>query len=468
MASFMYKTDKFTGIDQSQEDSFLPAGAATDARNMNTDDGNLSVATGFSKVTMAAVPGSDTIHRCTLFRHGNGNIFIAAAGDSIYGGVLSTWVCLHTYSTPLTEHNFGFLEAKIGTKDYLIIGNGETQLLKFDGQEITTFGSSELCSDRPVRYLAMYKNRLFSAGDKDYPNRLYWSKLPGDSRSIEDWGSGEESVNVNGGHTEIGVFDNDPIVALVPLSSQLLILKKNSIYRLYGDKPDRFTVEEIETVTENMAHTSIVHYGDVAFFLAKSGLYVFDGVGAHVTKDANKIKRIMKSADVSGTKAARVKDKLYFTITLSNAPAIIEYDLTRQTYMLRDGFSCDDIFAYDNSLYIVRYVCRFDDSDTYAGEPIHAYWNTPVTDLGEKSVIKQLCELYIRGDDERGDEFMLTTKTGGITRDYLIRLCGGEVTEVQLCDEGRAFGLVFCNVAGKGFSLLGGTELRLNMRGRCV
>ena len=470
MASFLYKTDKFYGIDQSQEDNCLSPGCATDARNMCTDDGNLSVATGFSRVTRSPLPTDDTIYRTVIFHHKDGNIYVAAVGNSLYIGYGNSWLCMHTYSTELSEHDFDFLEAKIGTEDYLLIGNGETGLLKYDGHEFSDFGSHELMSDRPVRYLAMYKNRLFAAGDRDFPNRLYWSKLPGDNRSIEDWSSDSASVNVSGGHTEIGMFDNDPIVAIKPLASQLLIFKKNSIYRLYGDKPSDFTVEKIDVVTEYAPHTAIVHYGDVAFYLTRSGMYVFDGVNAHLMKDADKIKRILSSADVSVSHGTRTREKLIFSAKICGDDALIEYDMRRQTYMIRSGFQVSDIFTHDNTVYVVcdRYVCRFDGSLTYAGAPIHALWDTPMTDLNQKTMIKQLCELYLRGDMKKTGQLLLTTRTGGISRNYNVRLIDNEVTEIPLCDEGRAFSLRYENMAGGSFSLLGGTELRLNLRGRCI
>ena len=470
MASYLHKTERFLGIDQSAEDNFLRQGSARDARNMNTDDGNLSVAGGFSRVTRTALPTNDEIYRATLFHHSDGNIYVCAVGNSIYIGYGNSWLCMYTYRSALTEHKFDFLETKIGSSDCLIIGNGETQLLKYDGHEFDTFGSEETCSDRPVRYLATYKNRLFAAGDADYPNRLYWSKLPGDGRTIEDWSSGEASVNVNGGHTEIGTFDSDPIVAIKALSSQLLIFKKNSLYRLYGDKPSDFTVERIDAITDCAPHSALVDYGDAAFYLTKSGLYVFDGVNAHLMKDSDKIKRLLAQADVSASTGARTRDKLVFTAKLGEDDILIEYDVKRQTYMVRDGFECSDIFAHDNAVYAVsdRYICRFDGSADYAGEPIHAYWETPLTDLNEKTVIKQLCELYLRGDTEKHGDLLLTTRAGGTERKYHVRLIDSEVTEVPLTDEGRAFSLRYENMSGGSFSLRGGTELRLNLRGRCV
>lgn len=470
MSSGRYKIDRFFGIDQSVEENFLSNGYTADACNMNTDDGNLSVAKGFVRIGKLPVPDEETIHRCTVFRHKDGDIYLAFAGNSIYLSYGTVWLKVYEYKTVLEQHDFAFLEAKIGNTDYMIIGNGETGLIKFDGNHFTDFGSSERNSDHPVRYLAMYKGRLFSAGDKNNPNRLYWSQLPGDDRSIEDWGEYPASVNVEGGHVQIGSFDNDPIVAITALSSQLLIFKKNSMYRLYGDKPSNFTVEEIESVIESTAHTSIIHYGDIAYFMTATGLYVFDGVSAHLTQDALCIRKIMDCADVSRARGARTREKLYYTVKIGEEDAVIEYNLKRQTYMLRKGFEVCDIFARDNRIYLMsdRYVCLFDEGDTYAGAPIAAHWQTPLTDLGEKSVIKTLHELYLRGDMQKNGTLHLETETGGVTREYSIRLIDDEVTEVPLRDEGRCFCLRFSNEAGKSFSLRGGIELSLFIRGRCI
>ena len=140
----------------------------------------------------------------------------------------------------------------------MIIATGERQLIKFDGDEAKPFGSAEGVSDKKAGYLAMYRSRLFAAGDPENPNRLYWSQLPGGERSIENWGSVEASPNVEGGHTEVGSMKSDPIVGLSALSNQLIIFKRDSIYRLLGDKPGNFIVEEVEGRTETAVYSAIV------------------------------------------------------------------------------------------------------------------------------------------------------------------------------------------------------------------
>ena len=464
-----YKISQFYGINQSVEESYLPNGYTSDAYNMNTDDGNLSVAGGFSHHVLRAIPCESNVERCTVFHHKNGDIYLAFSDGHIYVSFGTVWLDAYTYSQTKKSSDYGFLEAKIGTSDCLLIANGKSNIIKFDGSEFSDFGSEQKLSDKPVKYLAIYKNRLFCAGDENHPNRLYWSKLPGDNRSIEDWGADESSVNVEGGHTQVGQFDNDPIVAITALSSQLLIFKKNSIYRLYGDRPSNFTVEQIESVTEYTPHTSVVHYGDVAYFMTSSGMYVFDGVTAHATADSEHIKNVLKKADFSFSKGARTKEKLFFTAKMDDEDIIIEYNRKRRTYMLRKGFEASDIFSLGDRLCVVsdKWVCVFDGSESYAGQPINAYWKTPFTDLDEKTVIKQLDELYLRGDKSKSGTVHITACAGGIRSEYSITLTDNEITHIPLCNEGRCFCLEFSNENGGSFSLKGGIELIISMRGRC-
>ncbi|MBQ3108071.1 MAG: hypothetical protein IJC67_00525, partial [Clostridia bacterium] len=229
-----YRIDTFLGIDESMDENALKSGCSPDACNMDTEDGNLTVAKGFVKHFAETVPGEGEILRLALFRNAEEEQVLAFAGNSLYAYRNGAWEVVYTYEEEITS-NQDFEEVRIGGTDHLLIADGKGQILKYDGQTARIFGSEEGQSNVPVNYLAMYKSRLFAAGEAANPNRLYWSQLPGDERSIEDWGPVEASPNVEGGHTEIGDTGGDPIVALMALSNQLLIFKERSLYRLIGD-----------------------------------------------------------------------------------------------------------------------------------------------------------------------------------------------------------------------------------------
>ena len=443
----------------------MAASYSPDACNMDTADGELTVAKGYTRYITSAVPGTEAIRRMFLFHSGSGDQVIVVTGGSVYAYREGVWVLIYTFTGGLTGGRVDFTEARIDATDYLLIASGEQQIVKYNGTKSELFGSSDGLSDKPVSYLAAYRSRLFAAGDGSCPNRLYWSKLPRGSRTIESWGEESGSVNVSGGHTEIGASAGDPIVGLAALSNQLLIFKKRSLYRLIGDKPSNFTVERIDSDVETAAYTSLVMSGDMLYFMTKGGLCRFNGVSAALMPDARRIKKLLSGADVSLSKGAAARSKLYYSFDDAKGGGIIEYDLVRHTYMLRRGFDVGDIASWDGRLYIVnsgRYVCLFDDGKSYDGKNIEAWWRTPETDLFDKSGVKAMRSLCFRGHAQGAATAMNAEVSVGSARAatrVLLPTEESEVVEVPLKNEGRTFSLRIANEAGGRFTLRGGIEL---------
>ena len=103
-------------------------------------------------------------------------------------------------------------------------------MIKFDGSSVTQIGSEENASNIPVSFLTMYRGRLFAAGDAAYPDRLYYSVLPGSGRTVEQWGAGEAAPAVEGGHVEIGALRRKQIVSQSAIKNQHHIF---FFFRLY-------------------------------------------------------------------------------------------------------------------------------------------------------------------------------------------------------------------------------------------
>lgn len=138
-------------------------------------------------------------------------------------------------------------------------------------------------SDKPVSHMATFYGRLFAGGDPNYPNRLYWSCLPGDSRTIEDWSADDASPDTGGGYVQVG-SDNELIDALVVYQSQLLIWKGTELWRLYGTTPSNYTLECVYKGSRSSRDSfdaemqeRIVDAHGVPYFLLDDGLYLYDG-----------------------------------------------------------------------------------------------------------------------------------------------------------------------------------------------
>ena len=357
-----------------------------------------------------------------------------------------------------------FVQAQINSQDYLLIASGEEAIVKYNGLVAVSFGSADGGSNKPVQYLAMYRDRLFSAGDASYPNRLYWSQLPGGTRTIENWGDSADSANVSGGHAEVGGASGDPITGLYALSNQLLIFKKRSIYRLIGDKPGNFTIERVDADVEQTVHTALVPQGDLLYFMTGGGLCCFNGVSAAPLPDARRMEKTLAQASIGSCRGALARNKLYFSLEDEGGSFLVEYDLLRRAYMLRRGFSVGDIAAWDGRLYLIngaRYVYRFDEGDSYDGADIEAWWQTPLTDLYDKGGVKAMRSLALRGRSEKDAALLVDVSIGGSTATHRLLLPEEEwdVLEVPLENEGRTFRLRFYNEAGGHFALTGGLEL---------
>jgi len=461
----LYKINEFFGLDQSASENGLGSGMSPDACNMDTSLGTLRVAEGCTAYIDQPVPGNEPPRRLFLYRSQNDEQFLALAGQTLYAYRLGAWESVYEYET-LLDHRVSAVQVQINSTDYLVIGCGGNQLVKYDGQTASVFGSEQGASNIAVPYLAAYKSRLFAAGDPAYKNRLYFSQLPGDGRTIENWSGVAASPNVEGGHAEVG---SDGIMGILALSNQLLILKRRSLYRLIGDRPSNFTIESVDAVADLAAHTSLVRVADAVYYLTGAGLCAFNGVTARPLNDARRIKTFLSSADVSDARGVLARDKLMFLVTENGESAIVEYDLLRRTYMLRRGFTAYDVCARDGAVYIIdksRRVCRFDEGNSYNGLPIRAWWQAPATDLYEKGAVKAMRRLYLRGFSiTKNAAVIATVNVGGMNAVHRLLMpeqkC--DVLEVPLQNEGRVFSLRFENEAGGRFSLEGGAELALEL-----
>ncbi|MPM86038.1 hypothetical protein SDC9_133121 [bioreactor metagenome] len=178
------------------------------------------------------------------------------------------WKQLYDFATLASAAQYDFLPVKIASTEYLLIANGTARMAKWDGASETAeaFGSAEGLSNTAVNFVEFYYSRLFAAGDAQNPSRLYYSQAPGDTRTIENWTAATESENVSGGFVDVGT-GSDPITGLFALSNQLLIFKRDSLYRLLGDRPGNFRIQPVNGTMQQPVHTACVRVGDVLYFL---------------------------------------------------------------------------------------------------------------------------------------------------------------------------------------------------------
>jgi hypothetical protein len=549
----------------------LPISSASDAYNVDTSDGNLSVAKGFSRLAnYSAIPGTGNILKLIPVDTAWAS-FYAVANNTIYMWDMtnSAWVALYdndnldqyfhpvssiAFSPALSTKQVDALQTRIGNDDVILVCTGETQpyvifnsssrhgyarkfgsgLYSFEGTvqsynsgtktiilstnmpedawrhalaDGITYGnnihvavSSALYnklvlaetpttppaandavkisggagSNASVAYAETYANRLFAAGDPSAPCRLYWSAVPGDGRTIEDWGMVEGSEDASGGYVEVGDTHYDPIVGLTALSNQLLVWKKYSVWRLYGDRPSTFTLEKIERDFSAISNAGVLVYHDAPYMLTKDGLFTYDTVGVvPVDKDGNHLKRWFASSilDLSNSRCAFYNGRFYFGCRWgveAKENLIVTFDTTNGSYAKLTGFWFYDIAAFGQYLYIVtsrRYVCKFDNSNMYDSEPIVATWTTQPIDLGKKMNKHQVMAMYmqLKGGDVR---IRVRNDAGVIVSDQVVHYTSGFVVNRIQADQSHMFSFQFDNAIDDHptgyppFSIQGGINIK--------
>lgn len=635
MALKEYRVEGFKGIDQSHSENILGSGYSPDAQNMDTENGDLAVAKGYVKHISVPVPGTGRIRRLYIWRKQSGELLVVVSGNTVYTWSGTAWETIYTFAVEITSNLWDFEEIRIGTTDYLVIANGQTQMIKWSGSgaatlfgsgsyvyegtlsavtynmtkatnatyaedgstgtytltmpsgwsytqnseiafsvsaavanattvkiligtvyyianyvpswlandiavvkltsittceiSLTVYGvasvtlataiaeqwkqrtidvgimlngvSSEVSavdtartlvtlkepftsalatgntakvrggvSDIAVNFTAIHFSRFFSAGDAAHPGRLYWSQPPGDTRSIEDWSADDYSDVASGGFMDVGNTNGEQIAGLRPLSTQLLVFKENSIYRLLGDRPSNFRLTQVNLDVEKMSNTGCVAYGDVPYWLTRSGMYFHNGQTAVLSAAARQIRTLLANADVSMCKACENRDRLYFTLRRGSGEyddSIVVFDMTERTYMIRNGFNVIDIAAKNGTMYMIndsRYVYRWGEGTTYDGAHIDAYWRTPITDLSQKSITKKLQTLYMRGE---GDIVLIDFMAGKSKQEIRQQMPEGnaEILRVKLENSTKSFSMKISNEAGGFFRLMGGVEITYEPQG---
>jgi len=336
------------------------------------------------------------------------------------------------------------------------------------GQTCTIRGGG---SDVNTNFVTRYNSRLFAAGDPSAPSRLYWSQVPGDGRTVEDWLAADASTDASGGYVEIGDEKGDCIVGLCALANQIVIFKKYSTWRLTGDRPSNYALDCVERDSENMSNGSVVIRYGTPYWLTRSGLWAYS-YDAGVGPADNGVRYLKEFFGSSGYSAVRSKgchadNRMYFTCTESSAlvdDAVIEYDLGTGSIMIRDGFHVYDLCVLDGHMYMivdkgdpVTYkVVEFNVGDDYDGAPIAAYWYGQPSDMGLKFVKKQIKEIHARCG--RGNMEVLVNSDERVWKKqrlvYESPESGYIAVPVQT-DQARVVQIGFRNVAGSKFHIKG-------------
>jgi hypothetical protein len=180
----------------------------------------------------------------------------------------ATWEDIETYTTPLLitdslHANGARFSAALDSphlKLYLVNGNSDDGLMSWDGTNL-----QKVVGAPTGKYLLYYKNHMYMAGDPNAPWRLYISEQ-GDPTTWPplnyiDFPDGE------GG-----------ITGMAQLGDSIVIFKERGVFILKGSDPSNYEV--ITTFSGQYGavnHWSIVRIPNGLVYLARDGIWLFDG-----------------------------------------------------------------------------------------------------------------------------------------------------------------------------------------------
>ena len=477
MALHCWVLPSFAGVQTGETQNMISSGNSPDACNMDTSGGMLSVAKGFTRYGTGAFSAPDTLLRLTAFLGGGGLAFLVAATDGLYAynAAAGAFTLVHAFSSAVTDPvKLDFLELTVNASDCLLAADGQHRMQKWaGGADTAAFGSAEGLSDMPQTYAETYYGRLFCAGDPDHKSRLYWSQAPGDTRTVEAFSADAASSNVSGGHVEVGT-GAEPITGLFALSNQLLVFKRDTLYRLLGDRPSNYRVLPVDAAFTAPVHTACVKRADRLFFLTAEGLSYYDGQTVRRTAHGHYLSTLLKKADLSRCMGASCGEKLYFAVkeqaSAVHNDVLIEYDVRRDAFMLRRGFETVDMYSHHGQLYLLTgagTIVLFGQGTDYDGTQIDAHWETPRLDMDSKLSDKQLIQLSLTGT---GGAVEISALSGS-TRQTLCALMPEDkdsVLEAPLCAAGRRVRVRIANRHGSSFTIDNGLELLFDAQRRPV
>ena len=443
----------FGGINQSIDEQVLLPNESPDEQNMDISDGVLSTTKGFKKYIDTKLPAGIKTLMGFYKTNEDGTItshLLASTETVLYRWNKSKnrWDVL---KTGLLSGDFSFINYQHNMDDIIIMGNGYNDVLKWDG--VSSQAKNLGGSPPKIKSIGLHYERVWGTGDRRNPNRVYYS----DDLNPENWNQEENE----GGFIDIPTWDGDVCLAVSTIFDDVVLFKTNSMFRIYGTYPGEYSKQQIFSSAGAIAEKSIVNAVNVAFFLAKDGIYSYNGSQTALVSE--KVKNIIKNMNQAyADKAVAVYFDNKYILAIPEGDSqvnntIIEYDLLRQNIIVKRGIEVSTFLKYNNKLLFANskgYVYEYNTGYDFDGEMIESYWETPETDLRIPDAIKRSTYFYVTvcGSGILKLDYIFD---GVKKTEYIDLPLTPKLIRKRLRHKGRRFKLRFSNVNGSWFVVKG-------------
>ena len=306
--------------------------------------------------------------------------------------------------------------------------------------------------------MELHYDRLWIAGDKENPDRVYFSTANINGADIEDFTiplAEEEEINQHGGFLDVRSYDGGKIIAMKVIFDSVVLFKNKSAYKIYGSNPENYQLVQLFSCNGAIADNSICVGNNGAYFLNVDGIYYYDGT--NTTLVSHKIKDIISRMNknyASQSVAIYNDNKYYIAIPVDNSSTnnmLIQFDTLNNSFMTYDVDNITAFLEYNNEL---LYASGQEIKKLFGGtSALPLKWVTPNIDFGYKNCRKMSNYMYFRAKGNGKIKF--TLKGDKKDKSLEVELTNEEkLYRKKLKNKGRMFQLVIENVNNSSFELI--------------
>lgn len=306
-------------------------------------------------------------------------------------------------------------------------------------------------------FVELHYDRLWIAGNKENPDRVYFSTASVNGADIEDFTVPieEAEANQHGGFLDVRSYDGGKIIGLKVIFNAVVIFKNKSAYKIFGNSPDNYELVQMFSSNGAIADKSICVGNNGAFFLNTDGIYFYDGTNTNLIsqKIQKTIKRINKD---NAYKAVGIfhNNKYFLSVPVDNSTEcnlLIEYDIDNKSFLTHELGTVTNFIEFNNELLFSDYDTVKSLSSGSGAMPMK--WITPNYDYGKKNSRKNSNYIYFRGKGNGAVKFKVVTEKK--EKEIDVVLDGTEkLYKKKLKNKGRLFRLEISNVNGSEIEII--------------
>lgn len=492
MAQPLYSTSvqipHFSGLNQSGDGYNMNMQYAWEMENVNVEGGSFRPMRDGLPIPQELTEPIGTLARLhRRYGQNTGTVLVAISDGEVFTKELDgddEWVKRYPGSgqDKLTENDCDWLTYEVNERDGQALAEPVDVLLFTNAKDgmFCLYGDTLAVEPKPVKpdpegspnkvvkfgVIARYNERIWGAGIDGDPDKLMYS-APFDPF---DWKANTEIPEDGAGDILQPSWDGDRFTALRQYGDNLLAVKQNSIWRIYGTDPSSFTMSQqygSGTIVEN----TLVVFNDRAYMLGRNGMMIYDGTGVYAFNQET-VKTLFQGRlnyDAIDKACAWMRDRTYCLALPINGSeycnAILEYNVEERAFALRTEVSVDSFLQVNDRLF---YTSATEPGRVYElqdriGKTIPCKWISGYQDLGQKNSIKSAFIVYMMVESEAPVELRVGIRTEKKLKQKIVYTKPGKMTRLHLNLQGREFRLEIQSFSAVPFTIAGGIRIDLEL-----